>query len=517
MDLNELIQRLGGTTGTISTVIVIVFALFVVIQALRGLKKGLFNQILHTGIMLVAAVASYIAANKIWEKFFSSFTEESLEKLISSLAKNDALAGVMEKLGDVLRAFPPETFSYLLALPAGLIIIPAIFSITFIALNAVLRIAYFILSKVFGLIKIKGLIARILAAVLGAAEGVIIATIILLPVTSAVDVVDDSISALCESGEREELANAYDKYITQVSKNPIFKIMKLSGGDMILNKTAILKTDEGVINLKEEFHTAVVLFDRSSALKDCDWMALNAQNKQALRGMLTTATASNYYSTIISGLLSGICQNLAASGLPFEVAGELEPFINDAILLFNSEKPDTVGDDLATLFDVYFILSDCGALKAITEEGDVTACLSEKNEDGVLYVNAVIDKLEENQRTKSLVSTIAKLSVTIMSNSLGLGTDADDMYDDLKDDFNDCLDVKRDAYATEEEYREDLSGSIDAALNENNISLEKDIVDAIADYVADNYGDKDSVSEDEFNDILFSYYDAYLEYTKTNP
>jgi hypothetical protein len=79
-------------------------------------------------------------------------------------------------------------------------------------------------------------VPRLLAILLGAAEGVIIAAMILLPVTSAVDLIDDSVTALCEGGERPELQEAYDEYISPVSKNPVFSIIKFAGGDLLLDK-----------------------------------------------------------------------------------------------------------------------------------------------------------------------------------------------------------------------------------------------------------------------------------------
>lgn len=515
MELEKILESLGGVSGTVSTVIVFIFALFLIFHALRGIKRGLFGQLLHAVIMICAAVISYFVSNAIWDKFFAAFTDEGISTLVGSLSKSDALSAVMTKIEDVLLAFEPETFSYLMSMPAALIVIPALFSLTFILVNAVLRIVYLVLSKILFFIKINGLVPRLLAILLGAAEGVIIAAMILLPVTSAVDLIDDSVTALCEGGERPELQEAYDEYISPVSKNPVFSIIKFAGGDLLLDKMSKLEAEEGVIDLRSEFHNAIVIVDGAKDLKGCDFKTLSAVQKQSLRSVISGITSSDYYATILSGLLSGISINLGQEGLPFEIDSQLLPIVNEVILIFKDESPETLEGDLDTILSVYFIFADSGALVAMTEGGDATACLAKKDADGKTYIEKAKLALEGNDRTKGLVSAIARLSVSIMAGSLG--EDAGELYDDIREQVNsDILSIEKESFATEEEYREELSSTLNEKLTDNGIVLEEEIVDSIADYVADNFSDKTHVSEEEFNDILFSYYDAYLEYMSKN-
>jgi hypothetical protein len=194
-----------------------------------------------------------------------------------------------------------------------------------------------------------------------------------------------------------------------------------------------------------------------------------------------------------------------------------EATVNDAFGLFMNESPDNVGADLSTVLEVYFLLSDSEALTVMTSGGDVAVCLTKSYNEDDKYIDAIVDTLNANARTKPLTTAIAKLSITVMSSSLGLGEDAVEVYENLKSDINGCLAIDKEDFATDEEYKAELSSSINDALVENNITLEKDIVDSMADYVAENYSDKDSISEEEFNDILFSYYDAYSEYISNNP
>lgn len=517
MDLTELTAVLGDAAGAINAVIIVIFAFFLVFHTLRGLKKGLFNQLIHTGVMLIAALISYFLASSVWKKIFSLFADGGKE-LLAELSDHGAPAETIEAVKGIFDTIPSETLSYVLALPFGIIVIPLLFSLCFFVINAILRIAYAILAKVFKKIEFKGLPFKIIAALLGAAEGIIIATILLLPVTSTVDLVDGTVATLTADGENEELKKTYKKSLAKVADNPVLAVMKVSGADLVLGKTSTITTEYGdTVNLREEFYTGVVMISKASGLKDCSFTALNSTGKQSIRDVVTTATSSNYYSTILASLLSGICSNLGEKGLPFDIDPVFEATVNDAFALFMNESPDNVGADLSTVLEVYFLLSDSEALTVMTSGGDVAACLTRSYNEDDKYIDAIVDTLNANARTKPLTTTIAKLSITVMSSSLGLGEDAVEVYENLKSDINDCLAIDKEDFATDEEYKAELSSSINDALVENNITLEKDIVDSMADYVAENYSDKDSISEEEFNDILFSYYDAYNEYISNNP
>ena len=76
---------------------------------------------------------------------------------------------------------------------------------------------------------------------------------------------------------------------------------------------------------------------------------------------------------------------------------------------------------------------------------------------------------------------------------------------------------------TEEEYKAEVSTSLDTILKDNGIELDTEIVDGMADYIYENYDDLNmagleegsELSEQKMNDIIFSYFDAYMEYMNT--
>ena len=93
------------------------------------------------------------------------------------------------------------------------------------------------------------------------------------------------------------------------------------------------------------------------------------------------------------------------------------------------------------------------------------------------------------------------------------GVEIEVTYEDVKESVSDVLAVKKDNFATEEEYKEELSKTLDNALTDNGIELESEVVDGIADYIDENYSDFiGELTDEQFNDIILEYYDVYLDY-----
>ena len=142
----------------------------------------------------------------------------------------------------------------------------------------------------------------------------------------------------------------------------------------------------------------------------------------------------------------------------------------------------------------------------------MTDILTRKDENGETVVNKVIAILKSNERTKPIVVTLTKISVSSMANKLGTGEDTAAIYENVKSGVNETLKIKKTDYQSTEEYTAAVSASLDQTLTDNGIELEADIVDSMAQYVTDNYSDVESVTDEELNDIILSYYDAYVDY-----
>ena len=98
-----------------------------------------------------------------------------------------------------------------------------------------------------------------------------------------------------------------------------------------------------------------------------------------------------------------------------------------------------------------------------------------------------------------------------MSDSLELGDEVLDVYESVKGGINDALSIEKEG-KTEDEYLGELSASLDNTLRENGIELEEDIVDEMAGFINENFEAGVTLTDEELDDVILSYYDAYIKY-----
>ena len=149
----------------------------------------------------------------------------------------------------------------------------------------------------------------------------------------------------------------------------------------------------------------------------------------------------------------------------------------------------------------------------MSEGGDLTTVLTAKDPDtDAPVINGFIDLIKSNERTKHLVTSITKLSISMLKNDLTADSEQLDVtYDNIKNDVSEILSTDESDYKTKYEYIDALAGRLDEILTDNGIDLSDDTVRTIAEYVDENFAGKTELTEEEFNDIILSYYNAHIE------
>ena len=509
----------GGVIGLIATVFVLYFLITVAWQLFRGFKRGLFRQALHTGLTLLAAIIAFSAASSIGNSLVATLSEMSTAELIDTIESMTGPLG--SDVQGIISSIDLKLLDYILMMPATTIIAPIAFTALFLILNWLFRIAYFILNKL--LPAGSTLVFRLTGLAVGLIEGMLIAGCVLLPIVSITTIADDVMatveeSSISETAGVEEVLDAYEENFAPVSNNLAFGIVKTFGGKAALRSMATVKDGNARMDMREEMiRTVKIALIATVSFTDADMAAPNDDVKAGIDAMLDEVEDSHYLTTIVASALNSIARAIDGGHFNFELDSAYASLLNDAISVFQSTTVDTLHNDLDTVKAVYFILCDNEVLSALTTEGsDISAILTQKNANGDTVVNQVIDTLNSNVHMRPLVTSLTKLSISIICDTMSAGESSEEVYNNIKGGLNTTLtEVKKENFETEEEYREALSDSINTTLVENDINLEPDIVAGIADHVAENYGDVDSLSDEEFNDIMLSYYDAYLKYQET--
>ncbi|MBE6532912.1 MAG: CvpA family protein [Ruminococcaceae bacterium] len=492
-----------------SSILTAMFFIMVIWGALRGLMRGFGRQAVHTVLTIVVAVISFVSTLSLSDKICSFFTPESIKGLLENVGDADGtfdFSVITEYLSSV------ET---LIKLPVGALITPIIFMVIFVLLNSFVGILNAIVCAIFGIEKPEGEAHKtVIGGAIGLAEGLIIAIIFFLPFANIFNVADRSVDAVRgKDGDRyNKIVEPYDTYCGELGEHFAIKL-SATCGKPLLDKLCTAEIDGHNVNLRDECVEVADVVIEFYTLGKIDYSALTEDNKAALRSAVTALENSEYLTLLMSGIFRDMGRAFTDGVVPVSAPAPYDVILNPAITMFATSDENNFRSDVDTLLDVYFILSDSGVLKAFGQEGQEDAMRNAfilKDENGETTVNKVVNKLNQNEHMSPIVKAITDMSLIMLTNQLGVDANIAETYDSVKNGMQEVIAVDRDQYGSDEEYEEARNTKLNETLTENNINLSDEEVDGIGDYIDEHYGEDNELTDEEFNDIIFSYYDVYL-------
>ena len=507
----------GGAVSIVNAVIFGIFIVFILWEMLHGLRRGIFRQIAHTACMLLAAVGAFTITKLLWNGALDQYpTTDSL------LAAVDGTITLPESVYTVALDFDIEVLKLLVALPMGVLVLPLVFTLIFIVLNLLVKLIYLIVRLIFHIKKGRGPAKRLTGLLLGAIEGAVVASIILLPVANIADI-SSQLSDASNSGGEVSVASAYEETqgedladsIGGVLSNPILKIVNTLGGRAACKSFATVKIDGNKVDLKEETVSLLNLYaQEADTLAGADFSRLTPEQRQSLEDLVLGAVDSPYVSKVASELISGVATAIQNGDIPLELGSPYDYLLEQTAEIFKTSDSENLRADVTTLLNVYFILDESRVIESIEGEGAVDALVA-KDDSGKTVISRLIDEISKNERTEGLVTSLTKLSLALLSENVSVGADATEIYETVKQELNtEVLTVDKEDYESEEEYMDALSDSVGNALSEVGVELEPEIVDGIAEFVDENFISQGitELDDSQLNDIILSYYDYYLEH-----
>ncbi len=495
-----------------------IVALLGIIGAMKGFSRGISRQLIRTLTVVASGVISFILSASVFTKiseYLDGKTAADIEQLLIN-------KGVLTQSVPWIHNFDVHTIELILAIPMSLIVMPIIFVVCFITVSSVMLIVHGILSAIFGFRKRRNnFLTRLLGMGLGFIQGVAVAGLILMPIIGLGSSLSNSVTLLKEESPEDtatvQLTEKYDIYLKNTVESPVFTTFGKYGINALYTKIATVDLDG-----RSEDMTALIpdvsrIISEADGLRGADFKNLNPENEAAISRILETANGSEYLTELIAGSVNALSHSYTDGNFNIEIEEPFKSVIDSAVSIFHTAAPSNINTDLDTVKNVLFILSRDGVLNSFDKGSDAMLdVLTRRGADGETTVNRVVNTINSNERTKPLVTLVTKLSVTVMSQEAGISEDALQTYDNIKNSLNeDILSIRKEYFATEEEYVTEISLALDSTLKENNITLEKEIVDKMAQYVTDNYSDVDEITDEEANDIILSYYDAYLDYIES--
>ncbi len=536
IDLNAFItpfDAMAAGTATIGHYISIGIFAYVALSLVMGLFTGLSRGFGKTAIriltILAAAVVTYVFILFAFKSIDDWFIGKTIDEAISSFIP-DYRAGLDEKTLALIDSIDIATAERIIMLVFGLVVGPTIFIAGFYLVKAVLMIVYWILSAILGFSsRDKGFLSVIGGGLLGLVQGALIAYICLIPVTGFAGIaaeLREPLTADDKPAETVELIDGvYTAYIDDALDNPVLAIVGEFGGDMLFTQMTTLAVEgENVDMQKEAKNLAEIAVDALPLANEFKWDQLTDEHKAALLAILDDVGDDKYAASIVAGIFRSLAASIHADGLPIEIEEPFASFADEFVAIFDTETADNLKPDLKTFLEVYFILSDSGFLTEFTPDGESTDVTAEEllitdNGDGTV-ISRVINKLNTNPRTAPIVTSLAKFSLQLMAqtagNTLPEDVDITEVYEDVKTGMNGVLETVNDDNLTRDEKKDAVKETLDTTLKNVGIitedaGLSEEVMDTIADYAVDNFKDIEELTDQDINNAILAYYDAYAK------
>ena len=504
----------GSTPGQLPTLVFLgIFIFLTAIGLFKGLGRGIGRQIVRIATIAISFIAALIATSSIGQFLHNLCDGKTIDEVLMALGLHETFE---QEIYDLLACFDATTAEHLIELPLMSIILPFVFTSCFVVVSAVLLIVHAIFCGIFRLNgKRAGVGSHLLGMILGACQGAVVAVIFMLPFLNLVGIAAETNAIIVEHHQDEEPAEfsvLYDEYVAGLYENPIFTV-SYTFTEPLCDHFATIEIEDRSVNLRETTALLCVAVDDFVELGDFDWTAPTSEQCDALESIVDSLSHDTYVATILSGALRGLATAIDSGVIEFNLEEPVRGVMNNLMHIFTTLNADNFGRDVDTLLEVYFLLAREQVLASLPsgDPAEITTACTAEDENGTTVIRKIINTIQSNEHMKPLVTMLTKLSLSVMMNNVGM-ENGEAVYESIKEGIAGVIAINKTEYETDEEYHAAVSSSLDDTLKSHDIVLAPEIVDNMATYVVDNFADLENVSDDEVNDTILSYYEAYMKY-----
>ena len=537
----ELMAKLTETFSSFAAIAVIVFLAFALWGAFQGFRRSIFRQVIHVVVTFILAVIAFSLTSGACDLLLESFINLTPEELVKTVEQTLAGNGIFltDDIKAVIASLDVSTLGYALALIINTIIAPLVFTILFVLIGGVGKIVTSIVC--FFVPKAQTLTFKILGIVGGIVEGALIAGVILLPLVGWVNIAGGAIDVIRENAPADdegaaEIVEFYDDVVLPLENHAVFQMVGNLGGNGALEKLATVEVDGQERDLRNELNAFIKLGYDAGKLGETNFLKLTEDDKSVISSIIDDCDSSVLISKIACGIVNGFADAISNGAIKIETTDDYFNIIMEAVNILGSEKTNTstLGENLTTLKNGYFLLSDAGVLAMFekTEENTdveikLTETLTKKDENGDTVLNKVINELDKNENTKSLIPLVGKLAVSALYDSLGIPEVSEDAYEQVKEGIQDVLTVD----TTAPEAKENIESSLTETLEGIGITvsdsgeegtISSEAIETMAEYVMEKQEeikekldqeniDIENITDADVLNVLLSYYTNYLE------
>ena len=518
----------GDIGAYISPSIYLIMGVAVVSGLYFGLGRGFGKSIIRLVTIVISLIAAYIIASSLSGWLAGFFADKTLLEAIDAFGDwvgsfiPDFAITIPEEIQNVLVHFDMETAQNLISLILCLFITPFVFALVFYILKAATMLIYWLISLMCGMVGKKSLLSALGGGLIGAIQGVVISLVLLIPIAGFTQLASEARVAVQESDvpiyTKEQVEDFYDEYLDITLSNPMLDTINNLGGRAMFTGLTTATVNGEKVDMGEAAKGIFLIYVDGVTLYDIK--ALNpAPWSEHLIRITENISKDSFTASTVSGLLRSIANALDAGALVIPAEEPFKSLIYDMVLTLKTSNENNLEGDLKTLVNIYLIMGEYGLMEEIAEgtsEGLLDKMLL-TTDSGDMVIDLIIDELGNNPRTSFLLDSFAKISIAALSNSVELGEDATEIYDNVKQGVNEVLRTNKEEYETAEEYKTALSESLDETLKDNGITLEEGIISEMANYIAENFSEKEEITDQDVTDAILYYYSAYMNNQTVTP
>lgn len=512
-------------TFTIFSLVLIVAVAFSVSKgAYDGYRRGSSKTI----ICLLSVVFSLVMGSILSSRIYSSSLGNAI---VSALSQNETFAFLFENI---------DRLDTIMSAVISMVVSPIIFVLVFWILRLICHVIMSIVYKKslgYGG-KTEGSVGendtwykrnnKQIGALVGGITGFLTALILFSPIIGTLKTVDSIVNMGSESnnsaseqqiyadqasadadisGEKENggSKNALD-IVSDYANDFAGTVMYYCGGKVVYDLSARTEIDGHTVVLTQEIDSVSAMAQEliEVAPSITDLSKFSSEDVGKLENICNTIDDSYFLSLVSSSVISSASRNWAMGA---DFIGIPRPDFNDSISAFTDSifsvlavtTPDTVGEDLSTIFRVCGIIMDSGLLQTNGDYDAIMALL----EDGD-FLNELISELEKNPRTAHLVDSIHLFAMnSLMSNIKFDGYDVSEyegLMEDIAEQFN------RMNGQTHDKKVETLANYTVEYLQDYGVDVPVEVAKVIADAMITNIPDSDGYITAEQMKEFFEQY-----------
>ena len=493
-----------------------------VLGAYKGVMRGFSKSVIRFFTVLASAVCSLFIVTWISRAIVNSATVGGTEQKVDGIL-NTYFPGLVDSMPEMVKPILSEmdatTATIFIMMIVAMILAPLLFILFFYTLKIATMFLYQLLSGLSGAISYgRSVPSMIGGGAVGLLQGILTAAVIIIPISGLCNIAADAREPLIGNSDNpnEYIQNAYETVIDDLVDNPVFDLIDNFGGAVAYDSMTTVKIYGEKIDMGQECVDALKVLTNLLPFTQSgfDWAHPSEEYREAIDNTVASIDDSELIASLISDVLRGASIAIRTGAMQVDVSGAASTLLDDVLFMFTTCNKDTIAADLDVIVDIYFILCD-HKMFDVLNNGDPNAVrdlLIGKGPDGKTTIDALIDRLNSYERTQMLVTSLTKLSFTMMQEALGFDSDTTEIYESVKDGINTVLTHNKSDFETEEEYKEAVYQDLDKALSDNNLTVDEEIKQTMVDYIADNYGDHEGeITDKEINDALLSYFKAYSD------